>query len=156
MVDINDAKQLEHGELPKLEEFLCFATYTANLAFGKAYSSYLAKLDLTYTQWITLLALAEGNGQTVNQLGAKLFLASSTLTPLLKKLEKQGIVIRQRSKVDERKVQIFLTNKGRELLNASHQCLDVFYSLGLTLEETQVLQHAMVKVRNNLLNSLEE
>jgi DNA-binding MarR family transcriptional regulator len=156
MVDINDAKQSAQSTFPKLEEFLCFATYTANLAFGKAYSPYLSTLDLTYTQWITLLALAEGNGQTVNQLGAKLFLASSTLTPLLKNLEKQGIVIRQRSKVDERKVQIFLTDKGKALLNASHKCMDVFHSLGLTLEEAQILQRAMVKVRNNLLNSLDE
>lgn len=154
MVDINDVQQSEVSKFPKLEEFLCFATYTANLAFNKAYAPYLSKLDLTYTQWITLLALAEGNGQTIKQLGEKLFLVSSTLTPLLKSLEKQGIVIRQRSKLDERKVQIFLTDKGKELLHASNKCLDVFHSLGLTTEETQILQHAIVKVRDNLLNSL--
>jgi DNA-binding MarR family transcriptional regulator len=156
MLDINDVKQSEFSKFPKLEEFLCFATYTANLAFGKAYSPYLSKLDLTYTQWITLLALSECNGQTVNELGSKLFLASSTLTPLLKNLEKHDIVIRQRSKIDERKVQIFLTDKGRALLKASHKCMDVFQSLGLSLEEVQVLQRAMIKVRNNLLKSLDD
>lgn len=141
---------------PKLEDFLCFATYSANLAFGKAYSPYLSELGLTYTQWITLLALGEQDGQTVNQLGAKLFLASSTLTPLLKNLEKQGIVLRQRSTEDERKVQISLTEKGRELRNASQRCLDVFYSLGLTLEETRVLQKAMLRIRDNLLDSRQD
>lgn len=141
---------------PKLEDFLCFATYSANLAFGKAYSPYLSELGLTYTQWITLLALGEQDGQTVNQLGAKLFLASSTLTPLLKNLEKQGIVLRQRSTEDERKVQISLTEKGRELRNASQHCLDVFYSLGLTLEETRVLQKAMLRIRDNLLDSRQD
>ncbi|GAA0511342.1 MarR family transcriptional regulator [Tatumella terrea] len=143
-------------EFPKLEDFLCFSTYSANLAFGKAYSPYLSELGLTYTQWITLLALGEEDGQTVNQLGTKLFLASSTLTPLLKNLEKQGIVQRKRSTKDERKVQILLTDKGRELRNASQRCLDVFYSLGLTPEETRVLQKAMSRIRDNLLNSRQE
>ena len=156
MMTDNRANPFEHGEFPKLEDFLCFATYTANLAFGKAYKPYLSELGLTYTQWITLLALAEEDGQTVNQLGEKLFLASSTLTPLLKNLEKQGIVLRQRATEDERKVRILLTEKGKELHKASHHCLDVFHSLGLTLEETIVLQKAMVRLRDNLLHGVNE
>ncbi|WP_105457835.1 MarR family winged helix-turn-helix transcriptional regulator [Escherichia coli] len=153
MTDSNIPGTPECTGFPKLGDFLCFATYTANLAFGKAYQSYLAELGLTYTQWITLLALAEEDGQTVNQLGEKLFLASSTLTPLLKKLEKKNVVLRLRSKNDERKVRIFLTDGGRELLKASHRCLDVFYSLGLTMEEVQVLQKAIIRLRDNLLNT---
>ncbi|ELN3757451.1 MarR family transcriptional regulator [Escherichia coli] len=121
--------------------------------FGKAYQSYLAELGLTYTQWITLLALAEEDGQAVNQLGEKLFLASSTLTPLLKNLEKKNVVLRLRSTKDERKVRIFLTDTGRKLLKASHCCLEVFYSLGLTLEEAQMLQKAIIRLRDNLLNA---
>lgn len=148
-----NASLFEPGDFPKLEDFLCFATYTANLAFGKAYQPYLAELGLTYSQWITLLALAEEDGLTVNQLGERLFLASSTLTPMLKILEKKGIVIRQRSMEDERKVHIFLTDEGRELHKASHRCMNVFYSLGMTLEEVQLLQKAIIKVRNNLLQS---
>ena len=153
MNDNNAVHPFEHGDFPKLEDFLCCATNTTNLAFGKAYQPYLAELGLTYSQWITLLALAEEDGQTVNQLGEKLFLASSTLTPLLKNLEKKGIVIRQRSKEDERKVHILLTEEGRALHKASRRCMDVFYSLGLTLEEVQVLQKAIVKVRDNLLQA---
>ena len=138
-------------DFPQLSDFLCFATYSANLAFGKAYHPSLSKLGLTYTQWITLLALGEQNGLTVNQLGDKLFLVSSTLTPLLKNLEKKGIVARQRSTEDERKVQIFLTEKGWELRNASRECLGSFYSLGLPLEEARVLQQAVARLRDNLL-----
>lgn len=149
----NNASLLEQGEFPKLEDFLCFATYTANLAFGKAYQAFLAELGLTYSQWITLLALAEEDGQTVNQLGEKLFLASSTLTPMLKNLEKKGVVIRQRSTEDERKVHIFLTQEGRKLHKASHRCMNIFYSLGLTREEAELLQKTMIKVRNNLLRA---
>ncbi|EIY4967015.1 MarR family winged helix-turn-helix transcriptional regulator [Klebsiella quasipneumoniae] len=148
-----NANLFEQGDFPKLEDFLCFATYTANLAFGKAYQPYLSELGLTYSQWITLLALAEEDGLTVNQLGERLFLASSTLTPMLKILEKKGIVIRQRSMEDERKVHIFLTDEGRELHKASHRCMNVFYSLGLTLEEVQLLQKTIIKVRDNLLQS---
>ncbi|HCI6753668.1 TPA: MarR family transcriptional regulator [Klebsiella quasipneumoniae subsp. quasipneumoniae] len=148
-----NVSQLERDNFPKLEDFFCFAIYTANLAFGKAYQPYLAGLDLTYSQWITLLALAEEDGQTVNQLGEKLFLASSTLTPMLKILEKKGAVTRQRSTEDERKVHIFLTDEGRKLHGASYRCMNVFYSLGLTLEEAQLLQKTITKVRNNLLKA---
>ena len=148
-----NASLFEQGDFPKLEDFLCFATHTANLAFGKAYQPYLSELGLTYSQWITLLALAEEDGLTVNQLGERLFLASSTLTPMLKILEKKGIVIRQRSVEDERKVHIFLTDEGRELHKASHRCMKVFYSLGLTLEEVQLLQKTIIQVRHNLLQS---
>ncbi|WP_097301530.1 MarR family winged helix-turn-helix transcriptional regulator [Escherichia coli] len=153
MNDSNIPGTPERAGFPKLGDFLCFATYTANLAFGKAYQSYLAELGLTYTQWITLLALAEEDGQAVNQLGEKLFLASSTLTPLLKNLEKKNVVLRLRSTKDERKVRIFLTDSGRKLLKASHCCLEVFYSLGLTLEEAQMLQKAIIRLRDNLLNA---
>ncbi|EFC6552812.1 MarR family transcriptional regulator [Escherichia coli] len=156
MTDFKPSGQNLHGEFPKLADFLCFATYSANLAFSKIYKPYLTELGLTYTQWITMLALAEDDGQAVNQLGEKLFLASSTLTPLLKNLENRGIVLRQRSKEDERKVQIFLTEKGRELYNASYRCMELFHSLGLTQEEARALQNAIVKLRDNLLLAVNE
>ena len=70
-----------------LSQFLCFAVYSANLAFGKAYKPVLDQLGLTYTQYITIIALSEEDDQTVGRLGEKLFLESNTLTPILKKLE---------------------------------------------------------------------
>ncbi|MCP1659242.1 MarR family winged helix-turn-helix transcriptional regulator [Neisseria perflava] len=140
---------------PPLNDFMCFAAYTANLAFGKAYKPYLGKLGLTYTQWITLIALGEAENQTVKQLGEKLFLASNTLTPLLKGLEKQGLVVRARSQQDERQVVVNLTAAGREKLAESHACLDIFQSYGLSVEETVALQKAVSKLRDNLLAGLQ-
>ena len=99
----------------KLSEFLCFAVYSTNLAFGKAYKPLLEQLGLTYTQYITLVALWETDDQTVGSLGEKLFLESNTLTPILKKLEAMGYLLRQRDPEDERQVRIKLTQQGRAL-----------------------------------------
>ena len=71
----------------RLGDFLCFAIYSANLAFGRAYRKGLEDLGLTYPQWIAIVALWEQDGQTVSELGEKMFLESNTLTPILKKLE---------------------------------------------------------------------
>ncbi|TNG95269.1 MarR family transcriptional regulator [Pasteurellaceae bacterium USgator11] len=142
--------------LPPLADFLCFATYGANLAFNRAYKPYLAELGLTYTQWITLLTLAEQDGLTVSELGKKLFLASNTLTPLLKGLEKQGLVTRTRAQSDERQVHIHLTEQGRALRDASSRCFAVFDTMGLTMNEVVVLQKAMAKLRDNLLDRMEK
>src|ERR1700677_3085369 len=99
----------------KLAVFLFFAIYSANLAFGKAYKPILDELGLTYTQYITIIALWEEDNQTVSGLGEKLFLESNTLTPILKKLEGIGYLRRQRDSADERQVMVSLTEAGRRL-----------------------------------------
>src|SRR6202008_999858 len=81
----------------RFDDFLCFAIYSANLAYGKAYKAILDELGLTYTQYITIVALWTDDNQTVGKLGEKLFLESNTLTPILKKLEQFGYVRRQRA-----------------------------------------------------------
>ena len=93
----------------KLSNFLCFAVYSANLAFGRAYKPILEALGLTYTQYIAMVALSEEDDQTVSVLGEKLFLESNTLTPILKKLESMGYIRRQRDPADERQVRVSLT-----------------------------------------------
>src|SRR4051812_7884603 len=100
---------------PKLADFLCFAIYSANLAYGRAYKPILDELGLTYTQFITIVALWEEDNQTVSSLGEKLFLESNTLTPMLKKLESQGYLYRRRDSIDERQVRVGLTDVGRRL-----------------------------------------
>jgi len=75
------------GKGRKLSNFLCFAIYSANLAFGRAYKPILDAVGLTYTQYIAMVALSEQDEQTVSVLGEKLFLESNTLTPILKKLD---------------------------------------------------------------------
>src|SRR5262245_23199122 len=76
--------------IPRLADFLCFAIYSANLAYGRAYKPILEELGLTYPQYIAIVALWEEDSQTVGRLGEKLFLESNTLTPILKKLEGMG------------------------------------------------------------------
>jgi DNA-binding MarR family transcriptional regulator len=83
-----------------LSDYLCFAIYSANLAFGKAYKPMLEELGLTYTQYIAIVALWEEDNPTVSGLGEKLFLESNTLTPMLKKLEMMGYLERQRDPED--------------------------------------------------------
>lgn len=99
----------------KLDNQLCFPLYAASRRIIKLYRPVLDPLGLTYTQYITLLALWERDGETVTALGERLFLDSGTLTPLLKKLEVQGLVRRDRSLEDERNVLIRLTDAGHAL-----------------------------------------
>lgn len=104
-------------EMLKLENQLCFAFYTCSREIMKLYRPLLSELGLTYTQYITLLALWERDGITVKELGSMLFLDSGTLTPLLKKLEQMNLVTRTRDKADERNVIIALTEEGKALKN---------------------------------------
>ena len=139
----------------KLADFLCFAVYSANLAFGKAYRPLLDELGLTYTQYITLVCLSEQDGQTVSELGGKLFLESNTLTPILKKLEAMGLVQRERSAADERQVLVTLTPAGRRL---REQAVDrgPKAATGLSAEEFRTLQKAIVRLRDNLIEATAE
>ena len=99
----------------KLENQLCFPLYVCSKEIVRRYKPYLDELDLTYTQYITMMALWECKEINVKELGEKLYLDSGTLTPLLKKLEKRGYVERTRDSVDERKLVVTLTERGREL-----------------------------------------
>jgi DNA-binding MarR family transcriptional regulator len=98
-----------------LDDQLCFALYTASRALTRTYAPLLEPLGLTYPQYLVLLALWERDGVPVKQLGARLALDSGTLTPLLKRLEHQGLVERRRGEDDERIVRIHLTSAGRAL-----------------------------------------
>lgn len=138
----------------KLSDFLCFAVYSANLAFGKAYRPILDELGLTYTQYITLICLYERDGQTVRELGQSLFLESNTLTPILKKLEEMGYVNRERALADERQVVVSLTDAGRELREKAAKGGNLLAATGLTAEEFRTLQKAVVRLRDNLVESM--
>lgn len=134
-----------------LGDFLCFAVYSANLAFGRAYRPILDKVGLTYTQYVTLVALAEESGQTVGELGEKLFLESNTLTPILKKLETLGLVERQRNPADERQVRVSITSDGRKLqrqVQVKAEGLKEATGLG---NDFAKVQKTVGKLRDNLL-----
>jgi MarR family transcriptional regulator, organic hydroperoxide resistance regulator len=140
-----------YGDL-SLSEYLCFAVYSTNLAFGKAYQSVLDPLGLTYTQYVTLIAVSEKDDQTVRGLGKKLFLESNTLTPILKKLDAMGFVERNRDSQDERLVRVNITEKGRRL-RAGRPESALSGIMGLDLQEFRQLQAALLKLRKNVLQS---
>ena len=99
----------------KLENQLCFPLYVCSKEIVRRYKPFLDKLDLTYTQYITMMVLWEIKEINVKDLGNKLFLDSGTLTPLLKKLENKGYITRIRDLYDERNVLISITEKGMKL-----------------------------------------
>jgi DNA-binding MarR family transcriptional regulator len=98
-----------------LANMVCFAVYSAGHAFTRAYKPLLDALGLTYPQYLVMVVLWEQDGQTVGAIGERLKLDSSTLTPLLKRLETAGYVRRERDPADERQVHIRLTESGRAL-----------------------------------------
>jgi len=99
----------------QLDEQLCFALYNASRALTRAYAPLLEPLGLTYPQYLVLLVLWERDGVPVKQIGERLALDSGTLTPLLKRLDHQGLVTRRRGEDDERVVRVHLTPTGRAL-----------------------------------------
>jgi DNA-binding MarR family transcriptional regulator len=137
---------------PKLADFLCFAIYSANLAYGRAYKPILDELGLTYPQYIAIVALWEEDHQTVSRLGEKLFLESNTLTPILKKLETMGYVRRQRDPEDERQVLVSLTDSGRRLREKGLG-MNLVKASGLTPEEFSTMQKGVVTLRDNLIKA---
>jgi MarR family transcriptional regulator, organic hydroperoxide resistance regulator len=143
------------SSVPKLSDFLCFAVYSANLAFGKAYKPILEQLGLTYTQYITIIALWEHDNQTVGSLGEKLFLESNTLTPILKKLEAMGYLERRRDPADERQVLVSLTKSGRRLREKGLS-MDLVEATGLKPDDFERMQKGIATLRDNLVNWVEE
>ena len=99
----------------KLENQLCFPLYVCSKEIVRRYKPFLDALDLTYTQYITMMVLWEHKSITVKDLGGKLFLDSGTLTPVLKKLESKGWITRQRLERDERSLLVTVTEAGEAL-----------------------------------------
>lgn len=119
----------------KLKEQVCFLLYANSRNIIKAYKDYLDPLNLTYTQYITMIALWESDHQLVSELGLKLSLDSGTLTPVLKKLEKDGRITRTRNPEDQRKVYIDLTDSGKKLsLEANEVPKQVLSTIDLNQE----------------------
>lgn len=101
----------------KLENQICFPVYSASRLITKAYKPFLDEMELTYPQYLVLMVLWENEPLTVNKISEKLLLKTNTLSPLLKRMEKVGLLSRTRSKEDERIVVVELTEKGKGLKN---------------------------------------
>ncbi len=135
----------------KLENQLCFPLYACSKEVVKRYKPFLDKLDLTYTQYITMMVMWEKKSINVKELGEYLFLDSGTLTPLLKKLENKGYIKRERSKTDERNLIVSITKKGKDLRD---DALEVPKQMGkcvnLSGEEAKQLYMLLYKLLGEL------
>lgn len=139
-------------DLLKIDNFVCFALYSAGHAFTRLYKPLLDPLGLTYPQYLVMAVLWEKDGRTVGEIGEKLLLESSTLTPLLKRLETAGMVRRTRDQDDERVVRIQLTPKGTEL---KQKAIEIPQAIGcstnLTIPEVMRLTDDIKALREKLL-----
>ncbi len=135
----------------KLENQLCFRLYSLSKLMNRHYSPVLKKLGLTYSQYLVMLVLWENNNTTdtisVKQLGEKLDLDSGTLSPLLKRLEKQALLSRFRNSVDERSVEVKLTDTGCKLKAQAYGIPAQMFSVtGLSMNELQAMNSQLDKL----------
>jgi DNA-binding MarR family transcriptional regulator len=140
----------------KLDNFLCFAIYSAANAVTRAYQPRLAALGLTYPQYLAMVVLWEKENQTVSAIGARLSLDSGTLTPLLKRLEAAGLITRQRDTVDERQVMIGLTDTGRAMKERAEAVpIAIGQAFGCTMDEAIGVRSELITMRDNLVASID-
>lgn len=122
----------------KLDQQLCFALYSASSKLTSIYRPLLDPLDITYTQFVVLMALWEEDGIAISRLAERTSLSKATMTPLLKRLEQKGLIERQTLKENERQKNIVLTNAGKKL---SKQSIDIteqaFCGTGLSRKEAE-------------------
>lgn len=131
----------------KIENQLCFPLYAASKEIIRKYKPLLDKIDLTYTQYITMMILWDSDSINVKELGSKLYLDSGTLTPLLNKLETKGLVKKKKNKDDERNLVVTLTEKGLKLKD---EAIDIPNGIkkcvNLTEEEALFLYKILYKI----------
>ncbi|WP_294252554.1 MarR family transcriptional regulator [uncultured Sphingomonas sp.] len=134
-----------------LDGQLCFSLYSASMAITRVYKPILDRLGITYPQYLVLHALWEKDGRTVGAIGARLALESSTITPLVKRLEAARLVERKRNPEDERQVQVFLTGQG-QAIREECGCLGeaVLEKTDLTLERLAQLNREAQALRDSL------
>lgn len=143
--------QSAHIDPLLLETQLCFAMHHAARSIARRYNDVLSQSGLTYPQYLVLLALFETNPQTVGSLGSKLHLESNTLTPLLKRMEKQELISRKRREDDERLVEIHLTSKGKRSRTVATKAREHIVSqLAMRENERQKLRKQLVNIANRL------
>ena len=138
----------------RLENQLCFAIYSASLAMTKLYRPFLLELNLTYPQYVVMMALWERDAITVSALGEQVALDSGTLTPLLKRLETLGFISRIRNPQDEREVHIRLTSAGAKLQKAAAVMHDkIAYATDCSRADRKTLTQTLQRLRMSLQTS---
>lgn len=138
----------------KIKNQLCFPLYLTAKEMTGIYNRKLKNLDLTYTQYIVMMYFWEKGSSNLKELSKTLMLDSSTLTPIVKKLEAKGFIQKQRSEKDERNLLLTLTKKGEQL---KEEALDIPFEVGrcvdVTNEEMKQLRAITAKILMNIRNS---
>lgn len=132
---------------------LCFSLYSAGHAFTQLYRPLLDELGLTYPQYLVMVTLWNRDGQNVKELGQALFLDSSTLTPLLKRLDAAGLITRTRNPKDEREVLIHLTPTGKALKTSATdvmRCIEE--AVGMDADTVRAIKTSVDKIRDKIKN----
>ena len=134
-----------------LDSQLCFTLYSTSMAITRTYKPMLDAMGITYPQYLVLNALGEADGLTVGAIADRLALESSTVTPLVKRLERASLVERRRSEIDERQVEVSLTAAGRALLVRS-SCLNdtLVERSGMVLDQMEALNRQVQALRDAL------
>lgn len=131
----------------KLENQLCFPIYATSRLITREYQPFLDKLKITYPQYLVLMVLWENDSITVNDIARKLILNTNTITPLLKRMEQQGLIIRNRSDKDERKVLVHLTPEGYNLQQEASQ---IPKELVQRLSDSELKIEDLIKLKESL------
>ncbi|MBC9178215.1 MarR family winged helix-turn-helix transcriptional regulator [Pseudoroseomonas ludipueritiae] len=135
-----------------LDDLLCFAVHSAAHAIQRANKPLMEKLGLTYPQYLVMVVLWSEDNQTVGSIGDRLFLESSTLTPLLKRLQAAGLVQRVRDATDERQVRIQLTDQGRALAEKAKQTPEwLRHTFCEKSDEARALRESITRLRDSLV-----
>lgn len=145
-------KESDGRDMLLLENQLCFPLYACSKEVVRRYKPYLDELDLTYTQYITMMVMWEKKEINVKCLGEILYLDSGTLTPVLKKLEAKGYLTRERSKEDERNLCVIITEKG---LGLKKQASDVPIKVGKCLKLEQEEANQLYGLLYKILGSMD-
>jgi DNA-binding MarR family transcriptional regulator len=135
-----------------LDRQLGYGLYSAFMAVSRTYKPWLDKLGLTYPQYLVLCVLWEGDDQTIGAIAARLDLEPSTITPLMKRLEQAGHVVRQRNPSDERQVKVLLTDQGRALRAQTRTLAEALYDksgkASISVEEVADLNRRVTALRD--------
>jgi DNA-binding MarR family transcriptional regulator len=143
------------GTLYPLDSQLCFSVYGLYIAINRTYKPFLDELGLTYPQYLVMSALWEDDGLTVSGIGVRLSLESSSITPLVKRLEAMGLVVRRRGTEDERQVFVELTDSGHAVREKTGCLADALAAhSGMQSAELENLNDQVCKLRDSLSKAL--
>lgn len=140
--------EIDQKGLLKLEDHLCFALYSTSRAITKHYVTILDTMGISYPQYLAMLVLWQRDGLLVQQIATSLEIEQATATPLVQRLEKLGLVTRERSKEDERRVHVFLTLKGKRLYKVALSVPEKLgHAIGVDRKRAKQIIQEMEKIK---------